>query len=267
LKLSGVPDLSFANIGADLDVAKAHFIDGLDLNGTEVNRSLILSEGNSNSIWDRKATLNLKDVTVNFLRDRTVAWPDNLQLDGFSYKKWRVADSGDQREDFGRRNLRWFLSWLSKEATYSPEPYRELATVFRDAGMQDSATAVLYEGKQRERENSTAFTWALLTLSWILIGYGYYYQVSVCWCVGFVVLGMLVLIFSREGKMLRKRDVHFGFYGFFYSLDAFLPFVKLRNKFGEVDFRTWIRYYFYIHRLAGFVIGFFILAGLSGITK
>jgi hypothetical protein len=55
--------------------------------------------------------------------------------------------------------------------------------------------------------------------------------------------------------------------GFFYSLDAFLPFVELRKKFGDVDFHGWLMYYFYFHRLAGYVIGSFIVAGLAGWTR
>jgi hypothetical protein len=101
----------------------------------------------------------------------------------------------------------------------------------------------------------------LSTLSWLFIGYGYHYEFSVLWCAGFVLLGTLVLKVSQEERR-HKVDL-----GFFYSLDAFLPFVQLRKAFDEIDFTGWVKYYFYVHRLAGYVIGSFILAGLSGITK
>lgn len=84
---------------------------------------------------------------MSFLRDRIVAWPLTLQLDGFSYKKWRAADSAGLQEDFAHRDPKWFLAWLRRESNYSPEPYRQLASAFRDAGMERSATAVLYEGR------------------------------------------------------------------------------------------------------------------------
>jgi hypothetical protein len=77
----------------------------------------------------------------------------------------------------------------------------------------------------------------------------------------------VVLIFSDEGHAL-SQNPQFG-YGdlFFYSLDAFLPFVRLRGAFGDLDFRSPSKYYFYVHRLAGYVIGSFIIAGLAGLYK
>jgi hypothetical protein len=54
---------------------------------------------------------------------------------------------------------------------------------------------------------------------------------------------------------------------FFYSLDAFLPIIKPRNEFGKIDFASSVKYYFYCHRIAGFVIGFFIVADLTGLYK
>jgi len=80
-----------------------------------------------------------------------------------------------------------------------------------------------------------------------------------------VTLGTIVLKLSSESrKQSRKHQIDLGF---FYSLDAFLPFVQLRRKFGDIDFTGWVKYYFYIHRLAGYKIRSFILAGLAGITK
>jgi hypothetical protein len=64
------------------------------------------------------------------------------------------------------------------------------------------------------------------------------------------------------------RDSRFGYVDLFvYSLDSFLPFVHLRDAFGDVDLKSPSKYYFYIHKLAGYVIGSFIIAGLAGLYK
>jgi hypothetical protein len=34
-----------------------------------------------------------------------------------------------------------------------------------------------------------------------------------------------------------------------------------------IDLRGWVRYYFYFRKLMGYVLGSFIVAGLSGLTK
>jgi hypothetical protein len=56
-------------------------------------------------------------------------------------------------------------------------------------------------------------------------------------------------------------------YGFVYSFDQFLPLIRLSEKNYEISVANRWRYYFYIHKLAGWILGSFILAGLAGVTK
>ncbi len=46
-----------------------------------------------------------------------------------------------------------------------------------------------------------------------------------------------------------------------------LPIVKLDENHYTVPMSGWQRYYFYLHKLIGYVLGLFIVAGISGITK
>jgi hypothetical protein len=46
-----------------------------------------------------------------------------------------------------------------------------------------------------------------------------------------------------------------------------LPIVKLNEQHYKIDLQGWVRYYFYFHKLMGYVLGSFIVAGLSGLTK
>lgn len=167
--------------------------------------------------------------------------------------------------DFAQRPVDWFTKvWIKRQPVSTRGPYRQLATIFQSEGMQDNSVSVLYAGKEAERHHAPdLFTKVFLTLSYLLIGYGYHYERSLWWCLVFVVLGTLVVNLSCETKMYKPIVGH----GFFYSLSAFLPFIELRKKFEEVDYIGWTKYYFYVHRLAGYVIGSFIIAGLSGITK
>jgi hypothetical protein len=268
-EIHGPVDLSFAKIGSSLNLSTAKFKNDVDLTGAAISGSIVLSgkdfsEGESNCAWGRGAMLKLRDTSANLIQDSTDdAWPKTMQLDGFYYKKWRVSQTNPNalQQDLDHREIGWFLRWLKGQTIYTPGPYRQLATLFRDEGWDAKATAVLFAGKERERHESGYPAKVFLFLSKIFIGYGYHYEFSIYWCIGIVLLGTLVLKFSREGWR-QKVDV-----GFFYSLDAFLPFVQLRRAFDGVDFQGWVKYYFYIHRLAGYVIGSFILAGLSGITK
>jgi hypothetical protein len=193
--------------------------------------------------------LILTDTSVGEVLDDENSWPKQLFMNGFSYTKWRAIEP---------RGLEWIRDWLGKQRAYSPEPYNQLATYLRSVGLQDKSTDVLFASKERQNGIGSEFQKFCMTLSRVFIGYGYHYEYSVYWCLGFVILGTILLKVSHQDN---QHDMKLGF---FYSLDTFLPFVELRKKFGDADFRGWLMYYFYFHRLAGYVIGSFILAGLAG---
>ena len=227
----------------DLDISGATFESEVELERSEINRSLI-SGSRSGAVaeerqWGKKSLLILTDTTVKFPQDSRTAWPETLALNGFVYKKWRPLDG-----DLSQREVKtWFLPWLRKQRIYSPEPYNQLAEVLRDAGQPEMAKEVLFASKERARKQLTnGFALVFSTLSLLVIGHGYHYEFSLYWCLFFVMLGTLILITTPEGRLCQQKNTDFGWSDlFFYSLDAFLPFVRLRDRFSELDFKSWIR--------------------------
>jgi hypothetical protein len=83
----------------DLDISNAAFESEVDLERSEINRSLILmskklgsrsgavAEDFRSCSWGEKSSLVLTDTTVKFLQDCRTAWPQTLALRGFVYKK------------------------------------------------------------------------------------------------------------------------------------------------------------------------------------
>jgi len=55
--------------------------------------------------------------------------------------------------------------------------------------------------------------------------------------------------------------------GLSYSFDMLLPIIELRDAHYAIDLKGWPRYYFYAHKIAGFVLASFLMAGISGLTK
>jgi hypothetical protein len=100
----------------------------------------------------------------------------------------------------------------------------------------------------------------LTALKWV-IGYGYYPQRSIYWAIGLVIMGAIVLRVSGEGP---RNGMPFGLA---YSFDTLLPIIKLHDRRYQIDLKTWARYYFYGHKIMGFVLASFLIAGLSGLTK
>ena len=146
---------------------------------------------------------------------------------------------------------------------YSRQPYEQLATVLQTQGEIGSATAVRYFARDREHERREATDPVRLWLRLLdlVVGYGYYPQNTFRWAAGFVVLGALVLRIFGEGP---KNGMPFGFA---YSFDMLLPLVRLREKHYSIDLAGPARYYFYIHKIMGWVLASFFIAGLSGLTQ
>jgi len=78
---------------------------------------------------------------------------------------------------------------------------------------------------------------------------------------GFVVLGALVLRVSGEGAANHMP------FGIAYSLDMLLPVIRLREAHYEIELRGWPRYYFYGHKLMGYVLASFVVAAVGGLTQ
>jgi len=56
-------------------------------------------------------------------------------------------------------------------------------------------------------------------------------------------------------------------FGIAYSFDMLLPIIQLREKHKKIDLQGWPRYYFYTHKIMGYVLASFLIAGLAGLTK
>jgi hypothetical protein len=98
----------------------------------------------------------------------------------------------------------------------------------------------------------------------LFIGYGYYKFNSVYWALGFLFIGFLVLWFSGEG---RRINYDYEINRLFYAFDLLLPIIRLRDKHYQIDLKGWVGYWFYFHKIMGYVLASFLIAGISGLTK
>jgi hypothetical protein len=267
--------LMFARVGGNLDLWGAHLA-SVNLTSTRVGGELRLgSSGEPSPKWSKGAQLILRNAHVGAFQDRwnseawnqnqTISgWPSAVEMDGFTYERLGGALGGGASE-MNARDLKWYVAWLKLDRTYSSQPYQQLAEKFRAVGDTQRANAILYEGRERERrEVASGLRWWGLTALNFIIGYGYGagYFYALFWVTGFVFVGAIVLRLSGEG---RRNGIQ---YGFSYSLDHLLPVIQLRKyHYDKVDLEGWARYYFYFHKLMGYVLASFLIAGLAGLTK
>jgi hypothetical protein len=247
-----------------------------DLTGATIDGALILGTQWYGPVqWRPGAHVSLRNTTVRDVEDglndcgvephrsdivcSPGAWPDKLDLAAFDYQRLGSSDLSS-RSDMASRPVEWWIDWLGREE-FSPQPYEKLATVLRGHGVPDIADDILFAKMQRERAAAPLGRRIWLTLHWVLIGYGYHPFRALWWALGLVFVGVAVLRLSGEGKRTSMP------YGLTYSVDMLLPIIRLREKNYEAELKGYARYYFYVHKIMGYVLASFLIAGLSGLTK
>lgn len=253
--------MGYAEILGNLDISGSQ-LPSLNLIGTKIQGEFRLDPS---PMWRTGSILTLRNTIVGALQDEQGAWPETLDLNGFAYAQlggWSLKGENPVTD----RKVSWFCDWLGKQTDYSPQPYQQLANVLLKTGHRERADEILYAGKERERKNTHGWARVWMGLLNGTIGYGYKTWRALEWAVLVVVVGMDVLILN--GILWPN---HIGVKGipeeFAYSLDMLLPGVQLAKHHFDIVLDGWIKYYFYVHRLIGVILGFFLIAGVSGLTK
>jgi hypothetical protein len=260
-------DLSGATIGA------------IDLTSTTISGELRLgsAQGHKPTNWVKASRMVLRNTTVGAIQDadvKTDSWPKYLELEGFAYRRLGVFGAMGPA-DIAKRDSEWFIKWLKRDETFSPQPYEQLANVLRESGYPSKANAIRYAARKRSRREALERRegkprewprWIGLTLLQYTIGYGIgarYFRV-LWWFGGITLIGFLVLLGSIEKSNWDLLKMAWA------SFDQVLPIVKLNEGHEKLILgicSSWTIAYFYVQKLVGYVLGGFLGAGLAGLTQ
>jgi hypothetical protein len=258
---NGTIDCPFAKFRS-LYFNNSTFGGDVDLSSAQISGELELGEAvpQHSAQWSPGKTLILRNARAETIPMLTDAWPANVDVNGFTYKALR-RDIAVNPHRTPECPSGLFQCWFGKQKSFSPHAYEQLALAFQNQGHADDARAIRYAGRECERSEAGGLRYAwLTTLNWV-IGYGHHIELAMIWTIVLVILGAIVLRISREGP---KHGLPVGIS---YSFDMLLPIIKLRDAHYEIDLVGWPRYYFYAHKIAGFVLASFLVAGISGLTK
>ena len=238
-----------------------------------------------------RAGLDLMRALIGTLDDDAESWPKpgtKLLLDGLVYEHISAGAPKDVRSR---------LDWLSRQGFFTPQPYQQLATVFKNEGHDARARRILIEMERlrRKKEDRTLYTRAW---SWILrwtISYGYRPGIAVRWLAGLVLVGYAIFLagyYAGEVVPTEKEaysQLEIGhtlppqyerFHALIYSIENSFPLVRLgqvdrwqpepnphkspcfRNLFGYA--LLWFRW---IQVLFGWALATFFVAGVAGIVR
>jgi hypothetical protein len=231
--------------------------------------------------------LILRGAHIESLQDDRDSWPPRLDLEGLRYDRLGGPQVVESFEKPLRTREEW-VEWLGRNRSFSQQPYSQLAAVLASAGRRDTSEEILFAGRERERSeiwNSPNvgfwqwlrhgfWSWAWLSLLSVVTGYGiglYTFRV-LWWVIGLTVISAGVLRFSPYA---RERSVPWRLGA---SLHRLLPVVELNKEFkdffdnvAEPDkprkFYPWQMAFFSGIALAGWVLGFFLLAAMGGLIQ
>ena len=273
-RFEGAVQLSRARVAGDIDLAGA-VLGNLNLYGATVAKDLYLAApGGPYVQWRTNAdggvparhpVLNLLDTSVGGLVDQPASWPANLQLVLRDFRYERLLPFTDTGERVGElRDATWYIDWLARDRPYSFQPYWQLAKTLEAYGEDGKAHKVLIAGRERQRLQLPWWSperWGLWALRWV-IGYGYgtgELQALVCAIPFFVFGGFLARCRAKPGADGKRP-------GFWYSFDMLLPGMWLDERHANIVLRRRARWYFNVHRLVGYLLVLFVVAGLAGLA-
>jgi hypothetical protein len=296
----GIIYFRLSRIGQSLSFNDAIF-NGKRDNGLNAERATV---GGTLYWVDVKTTprteLDLGDAHVGALWDDADSWPPpgNLFINGFVYGTINggPADAETRLEWIRRQPI---TMWAQ------PQPYRELARVLRASGAEEGATTVEIARENALTEfggGSFGTRMWRYTLHWT-IGYGYRPLQALWWILAFVLFGAALFRWGYSARLITPTEEtayesfvktgspppHYPpFNSFVYSLENFLPVVELhqgnywrpnpqhtpigkRRRVFPFDDETiparLLRWYLWLHILAGWTVTPLLFAGLAGLLR
>jgi hypothetical protein len=242
-------------------------------------------------------SLDLRNASIGAILDDEESWPKagNLFLDGFVYRHIsRGPDTARKR-----------IEWLARQASFTRQPYRQLAKVFREAGHDYGSRQI---SSEMERKIWEGRGWYFRPLSYLLqttIGYGYFSMRALWWLLLLVILGSIVYSKGdRAGSFVpTQKDAYDnlantkklpGYYEPFralpYSLENSFPLVKLgiqdkwtpgpdkqntnppkaswiARSFLFLESPQFLRLFRWLQTCAGWILATLFVGGVTGVIR
>jgi hypothetical protein len=212
-----------------------------------------------------EGVLNLSYAHVGAWYDDARRWPSSIRLDGFEY------DDIEAEPKIGTDKR---LEWLElNDGGYSPQPYEQLAAVYRRDGL-DRPTRDVMVRKQWVRRASMPGRWGWLqrpwsVFLWATVGYGYrpwlvFFPLAALFAGGWIVFD---LAHQHDDIVLAIPDrPHPSFHAARYTLDLLLPVANLKQRdfFTALGVTSW---YTFLFSIAGWLLALVLVAALSGIFR
>lgn len=201
----------------------------------------------------------LSGAAVEKLLDRVGSWPrdQRLWMAGFTYQQ------AIPRE--GHFNVQERLRWLETATPeYSPQPYEQLATMYRNSGEDTNARAVLLAKQRRRRETLPlpGKVWGYLQ-DWT-VAYGYRPARAAWWMAVLWAVSTWYFQANQPDALKPRESPHWN--ATLYTLDLLLPVISLNQDtaWNPVGAAQWVAA---VLILLGWVLATTVATGMTRLLR
>jgi hypothetical protein len=161
------------------------------------------------------------------------------------------------------------IAWLGRDPVgYSPQPYSQLAKVYRAEGYDRAAREVLVASQIKRRSQQSGWrglpgrAWSRLL--WATVGYGYRPWLALLWLIALVVGGSLV-VDALPDQNFEEGSGAPPFNSLLYTVDVLLPFIDLGyGKWVAVGAAQIVTFLLVV---LGWVLATAVIAAFAGVLR
>ena len=198
--------------------------------------------------------MDLRYATVQVLQDDPAGWPRAAYHNGFTYTTLVSPAAVTDR-----------LRLIKRDPDgYHPQPYEQLAAVYRSMGNDADARTILLEKQRARRQTITAplRAWGLVQ-DW-MVGYGYRPLRAALWLGALLVIGTIAFALHHPAPLDAGQAPEFS--PFLYTLDLLVPIVGFGQK-GAFNATGWQQWLAAALIAAGWVLATTIAAGVTRVLS
>ena len=229
--------LEAATIRADINLGRLH---------------AAVVRANSQTVID--GIVDLRHATVEILRDDPAGWPSAAYLDGFTYTTLVSPIPATDR-----------LRLLETDPDgYHPQPYEQLAAVYRSMGNDADARTILLAKQRARRKTITAplRAWGLIQ-DW-MVGYGYLPRRAALWLGALLLISTVAFGIHHPAPLDPSQAPEYN--PFLYTLDLLVPIVGFGQK-GAFNPHGWQHWLAAALIAAGWTLATTIAAGITRVLS
>jgi hypothetical protein len=246
-------DLTGLTAAGSIDVVEARFDPDSVLTLRHLRaRSLVLTPRTP------PKRVDLRHTRVEELVDDPRVWASEIQLRELAYNT--VTGTNDD-------SVHSRIAWLQRDPDgYSPQPYEQLAVMYRRTGNDPAARTV---SVAKHRHQRTTLDPASKLANWLLfitVGYGYRTSRSGLWLLAFLAVGAKVFHDAYPTHMIAKSQPGPPFSAIAFAVDTVVPLIDLGQRASWQPLGIAL-YWSWILTIAGWILTTAIVASITGLLK